>query len=274
LKRKSIRRLAIAVKDGVQDAPSFPKIIEALSKSFDLNLIKPARYSGGKSFDSLAEISPSNSDVVVSLGGDGTLLSVVRQMQHQLPVLGINLGGRGILNELELQDLPIAIERLREGRYYIEARIRLGATIEDKRLPYALNEFYLQRAEDIETPTFYIKYTGQTIGARMDGLMISTPTGSTGYSYSVGGPVIAESIEAYIITPVLPIYRVPSLVVPVSEVRTYCDRPFDVIVDGKRELRGQTGELVIGRAPPALFMRFTPRPFKQLKKLLSENALK
>ncbi|MDG6933763.1 MAG: NAD(+)/NADH kinase [Nitrososphaerota archaeon] len=273
MKRKSIRRIAIAVKEGVQETKTFQNVMEVLSRNFSLQVVNPAQYKGASSLNSVEEISAQNADLVVSLGGDGTLLAVVRKLKETIPVLGINLGGRGILNELELQDLPVGVQKLKEGDYYIEARIRLGGRIGRTHLPYALNEYYLARAGYFETPVFYINYTGQTIGSRMDGLMISTPTGSTGYSYSNGGPVIAESIEAYILSPVLPLYRIPSLVVPVSEVRAYSNKPYNLFVDGKKELQDQTEELIIGRAPPVFFLRFTPRPFKQLKKLLSENAL-
>jgi NAD+ kinase len=273
LKRKSIKNVAVAVKEGIHRSNTYSKVMQILSRNFTLHVVPPARYQDANILNSVEEVSSHKIDLVVSLGGDGTLLAVVRQLRESVPVLGINLGGRGILNELELQDLPIGVQKLKEGNYYVEARIRLGGRIGKTHLPYALNEYYLARAEYIETPTFYINYTGQTIGSRMDGLMISTPTGSTGYSYSNGGPVIAESIEAYIISPVLPLYRIPSLVVPVSEVRAYSNKPFNLFVDGKQELRKQTEELIVGRAPPAFFLRFTPRPFKQLRKLLSENAL-
>lgn len=274
MKKKTIKKIAFYVKEGLEKSTTVKQIIEDFVASFEVSVVEPVDYPGVESIENLKKISTSKSDLVVSLGGDGTLLRVARELDEQIPILGINMGGRGILNELELIDIPIAIKRLLEGKYYVEARIRLGARANDKQLPYALNEIYLRRSEDLETPTFFVKYMNQSLGSRMDGIIISTPTGSTGYSYSAGGPVIAESIEAYIITPVLPIYRIPALVVPVAEIRAWSSRPYDVLVDGKRELIKQQVELVIGRAPPVFFVRFTPQPFKQLRKLLGKDALK
>ncbi|MDG6929491.1 MAG: NAD(+)/NADH kinase [Nitrososphaerota archaeon] len=274
MKRRSIRRLAVNVKDGLEDSNVFRDVMEVLSRDFELSLIGPVSYQGTERLDSFKKVSPSRHDLMVSLGGDGTLLHVAREAPAGVPILGINLGGRGILNELEPTDLPIAVRQLKEGRYYIESRTRLGATMGKKTLPHALNEIYMIRSGYVDTPTFYIKSMGQTLGARMDGIMVSTPTGSTGYSYSAGGPVIAESLEAYIITPVLPIYRVPSLVVPVSEIIISSDAACDVMVDGVRAASGQTDAVAITKAPPSSFLRFRPRPFKQLRKLLSENAIR
>ncbi|MEM3637887.1 MAG: NAD(+)/NADH kinase [Conexivisphaerales archaeon] len=274
LKKKLIKRVAVYVKEGLERNPLVKQIVEEFVSEFDVTVVEPANFKGIETITSLSDISYSNCDLVVSLGGDGTLLRVARDLADQIPILGINMGGRGILNELELTDVPLSIRKLLEGKYYVEARIRLGAKVGNRRLPYALNEIYLERSEDLETPTFFVKYLGQSLGSRMDGIMISTPTGSTGYSYSAGGPVIAESIEAYIITPVLPIYRIPALVVPVAEIRASCNRPFDVLVDGRRELIKQQKELVIERAPPVFFVRFTPQPFKQLRKLLGKDAIK
>jgi NAD+ kinase len=274
LKRKLIRKITIYVKEGLERDPTVNQVIYELTEDFDVKVVEPVCLSGVKTIGSLANISSSNCDLVISLGGDGTLLRVARELTEQIPILGINMGGRGILNELELEDIPVSLQKLREGKYYIEARIRLGARVDNKTLPYALNEIYLERSEDLETPTFFVRYMGQSLGSRMDGIIISTPTGSTGYSYSAGGPVIAESIEAYIITPVLPIYRIPALVVPVAEIRASSNRPFDVLVDGKRELLKQDTELIVERAPPVFFVRFTPQPFKQLRKLLGKDAIK
>lgn len=274
MKKRTIERITVYVKSGLSSSKPYDRVLQLLAENFKLTLIKPATFKKAGVLESLEEVSSSNTDLVVSLGGDGTLLAVAKEIQESIPLLGINLGGRGILNELELQDLPVAVRRLSEGRYYVEARIRLGAKINRETLPYALNEYYLRRTDNIETPYFFIKYMAQTIGSRMDGLMISTPTGSTGYSYSAGGPVVAETVEAFIITPVMPIYRVPSLVVPVSEIRVSSDRPYDILVDGRKILENQKDELYIGQAPPVFFVRFTPQPFKQLKKLLGKDAIR
>jgi len=246
-----------------------------LVSTFEVAAVPPVRHPKASTLNSLVEVTNRNYDAVVSLGGDGTLLNLVRCLERQIPVLGINLGGRGILNELELQDLPIALEKLRTGDYHLERRVRLKTTVRKKALPQALNEVYLARPRHNITPTFSLKFRDQVISSRMDGIIVSTPTGSTGYSYSAGGPVVLESLKVFIITPVLPIYRVPPLVLPAGNIVLSSRSAFDVTIDGQ-QVFGADGceEVKIAISPePAYFIRFIPRPFKQLTKLLSGNAI-
>jgi NAD+ kinase len=276
LKAKNVKTIVVTAKNGFTGTSVFDDIMQVLLANFDVYVAPPAKYHKAAIIDSLTHVSPGRHDLVLSLGGDGTLLNVVRQLGAQIPVLGVNLGGRGIINELELNDLPIAIQKLKTGDYHVESRTRLRSAAGKKRLLDALNEVYLARPHHNVTPSFSLRFLNQTMSSRMDGLIISTPTGSTGYSYSAGGPVVLESLKVFIITPVLPIYRIPPMVIPAQEVVVSSNSAFDVTIDGQQVFGAGAGEEIrITVAPnPAWFVRFTPKPFKQLTKLLSGNVIK
>jgi NAD+ kinase len=275
LAAEGVKSVAVVSKGSLAGTPVFNEVIDVLKSHFDVYLLAPANHSDCKSLSSVEAISAKKQDLVLSLGGDGTLLAVVRGLKEQLPVLGLNLGGRGILNELELKDLPIAAEKLRSGDYHLEQRMRLRTSAGHKIFPDALNEVYLARPRHNVTPSFSLRFLSRTMSSRMDGLIISTPTGSTGYSYSAGGPVVLESLEVFIMTPVLPINRIPPVVLPVQEITVSSSSAFDVTIDGQQVFDAKEGDEVhVSKAPePARFVRFSPQPFKQLSKLLSEDVI-
>lgn len=147
-------------------------------------------------------------DFVVSLGGDGTLLEAVRRMKGSgsySPLLGINSGRLGFLAKIKMQECREAIEAVRSGEYAVENRLMLKVcNCNSGQHFYALNEFTLQRvgASMVE---FDLKIGGVRVAKYWaDGIIVSTPTGSTAYSMSVGGAILAPDAKCLIISPVAP----------------------------------------------------------------------
>ena len=148
--------------------------------------------------------------VIVVLGGDGTLLSVARQLQgNNVPILGVNLGGLGFLTEITVEELPGMIGSILRGIYTVSRRMMLAVTVrrrdEEIYTISALNDAVitkdaLARIIDIET---YVDDEYLTT-YRADGLILSTPTGSTGYSLAAGGPILHPGLEHVIVTPICP----------------------------------------------------------------------
>lgn len=148
-------------------------------------------------------------DVVITLGGDGTILSAVTLIAHrEIPILGINLGRLGFLASIEKKFIAQAIEQLKRGMYLIDSRAMIyletnSDIFSGKR--FALNDFTLHKRDTSSMMTIRTFINGDFLNAYWaDGLIIATPTGSTGYSLSCGGPIIFPNSGNFVITPVAP----------------------------------------------------------------------
>ena len=150
----------------------------------------------------------SNADFVLVLGGDGTLLSVAREVAGTgMPVLGINLGTLGFLAEVEPNRMEEAIERLMNGDYLTEERMMLDATVvhdgKETVLSSALNDVTLTRCGSLQMIRYSIFVNGKLLcNMGADGVIVSTPTGSTGYNMSAGGPIAEPGAKLMMLTPV------------------------------------------------------------------------
>lgn len=163
------------------------------------------------------EIGPSSgasiaerAELIIVLGGDGTMLSVARLVApHQCPILGVNLGSLGFLTEVRLEDLDSALEHILdenvqfEKRYLLEAVVRRSGHPDESYL--ALNDVVINKAalaRVIEIDTFSASHF--LAGFTADGVIVSTPTGSTAYSLSAGGPILYPQLQAILLTPICP----------------------------------------------------------------------
>jgi NAD+ kinase len=165
-------------------------------------------FGYGQTFD--LENVADDADLIIVLGGDGTLLSVARQVrEHNVPILGVNLGSLGFLTEVSLEELPEILPRIVSGNYRVSTRTMLDVTVQrEGEEIFALSllndavitKDALARIIDIET---YVDDQYLTT-VRGDGLIVSTPTGSTGYSLAAGGPILHPSLEHVVLTPICP----------------------------------------------------------------------
>lgn len=148
------------------------------------------------------------SDVLISLGGDGTMLASARAVgEHQTPILGINLGGVGFLTEINSNDLCNALNKLKKGDYFIEKRMVLETEVEGiKKLDqYGLNDVVLDKGEVARLFLLHLYLQDEFICSySADGLIVSTPTGSTAYCLAAGGPIINPRMNAIIVSPICP----------------------------------------------------------------------
>ena len=182
------------------------------------------RSRGIVSFDPQAEDAPAKPDVIVSFGGDGTLLIGARYALHfDIPLLGINLGTVGFLTEEDPEHLEEALEALTASSYQIETRnILLVTNVGTGESFYALNDAVITRggyARLIRVDTYV---DGKAYGSfTADGIIVATPTGSTGYSLSAGGPIVEPGVNCMIITPVCPhsMQHCPCIVSEAADIR-------------------------------------------------------
>ncbi len=156
------------------------------------------------------DVIPQKADLIIVLGGDGTLISVARQVNAlQVPILGVNLGSLGFLTEITRHELPAILESVLAGQYEISDRMMLDVEIQRRGKLVAthtllndvvINKGTLARIIDMET-----RVDGNYLTTfKADGLIISTPTGSTGYNLAAGGPIIYPGINSLVITPICP----------------------------------------------------------------------
>lgn len=138
------------------------------------------------------------------LGGDGTLIRAVRDLgENSLPLLGINLGTLGFLTDVELRDFRDAVDRLCAGEPEIEERMMLEGAFRNSRTDIAMNDIVLAREGKVRIVSFNIYVNGTLLNTyHADGVILSTPTGSTGYNLSAGGPVVEPTARMIVITPI------------------------------------------------------------------------
>lgn len=158
-----------------------------------------------KHFDEVRD----QTEVLFSLGGDGTILEAVTSVRHtETPILGINFGRLGFLANIGKDQIHEAIEVVSKGKYLIDKRSLLELHCNEpifRDFPYALNEMTVQRKDQSSMITVHTYLNGELLNDYWaDGLIISTPTGSTGYSLSCGGPIIYPTSGNFVLTPIAP----------------------------------------------------------------------
>ncbi|MGH9356635.1 MAG: NAD(+)/NADH kinase [Terriglobia bacterium] len=147
-------------------------------------------------------------DLLIVLGGDGTLLATARAISDRaVPILAVNLGGLGFLTVTTLDELYPALEMVLAGKYHSETRVRLQAEVvrggETGSSHLALNDAVLNKGAIARVLDFDVSVDGRFMSTyKSDGLIVATPTGSTAYSLAAGGPVIVPQVNAFIVTPI------------------------------------------------------------------------
>ncbi len=162
-------------------------------------------------------------EMMLSIGGDGTLLSTIRVVgKAQVPILGIHMGGLGFLAEVTMADTFKALEEVLAGKYNLEDRMVLAVDLQHQgklETYYAVNDLVVDRGSSPRLLMARVEISGRRLNDYVaDGLIVATPTGSTAYSLSAGGPIVVPALEALTITPISPhSLSARSIVVPSSD---------------------------------------------------------
>ena len=206
-----------------------------------------------------ADKMPEETECVLVLGGDGTMIQAAIELVHsKLPILGINMGTVGFLTEVEPQNLERALDLMLQDKYTIENRIMLRESsvtptgTSSGKACYALNDVVLSKRGDCRLITIKVYINDELADIyRADGLIISTPTGSTGYNLSAGGPVMVPDTEATVITPIcahslykrsLVVSARDRIVLELGQTKDFQEDEAVLVVDG-RTVRGlSTGD--------------------------------
>lgn len=166
--------------------------------------------SDGAEIVSRGQIGEKRPDFALVLGGDGTLLSAARAVAHQgVPILAVNLGSLGFLTEVPLAEMYSTLEAVNQGDCPMEQRsvihCQLFRNEECLIQHFALNDVVLNKSAISRLVEFDLRIDGHVVfGYKADGVIVSTPTGSTAYSLAAGGPILMPSVDAFVVTPVCP----------------------------------------------------------------------
>jgi NAD+ kinase len=224
-------------------------------------------------------------ELVVVLGGDGTLLDAARRLRSSIPLLGVNLGRLGFLTEFELKELYQELPGFLAGEYQVDERIMMAAAVIRNGDPaarfFALNDVVIAKGPFARLVKLELRVNQDYVDTyHADGLIVSTPTGSTAYSLSAGGPLVSPGLDALVVTPICPhsLYS-RSLVISSQELVTLCLPSFQagtvLTADGQAIVQLAEGDCVNIRTTSER-VRLLRRPgwsfFDVLRRKLRESS--
>lgn len=223
---------------------------------------------------SLAEHLTDEIEFIISLGGDGTLLDTVTLVRNRnLSVMGINFGRLGFLASIGRDEVTVAVKAIAKRSYVVDKRtmIHLDADLPlFGEVPYALNEFAVHKRDTDPMIKIHTYLNGEFLNTYWaDGLIVATPTGSTGYSLSCGGPIVFPDSGSFVITPVAPHnLNVRSIIVPDSNIISFEveSRSENIIcaLDSRREIVGKNVQLAVRKETfPVNLVRLSENNFLQ-----------
>jgi NAD+ kinase len=183
-------------------------------------------------------LSKMQADFIITIGGDGTILrTCIAIPKPEPPILAVNMGERGFLTEVEPKDACEAVDRILNGEYKIEGCCKLSVSAGEEPFPDALNDVVVSGGEPSSILKAHIFDNAKPIlKVQADGLIVATPTGSTGYSLSAGGPVLDPRVDALVLSSICPLTAFPSLVFPADSTLTLkviSPKQVLVSIDGK-----------------------------------------
>ncbi|MAM42048.1 MAG: hypothetical protein CMO13_01720 [Thaumarchaeota archaeon] len=269
LKQRNINSFAITSKDSDLSASRKSlKLAKKLNDSgFDIKLVYPLQ---SKKFESISLDSKSlNVHCIISVGGDGTIIKTSRLLKKSIPILGLHAGGKGILTEIKPDNISNFIKHIRNNDFFFDRRKRISVSTKSQHSIPSLNEVYIERSKKLRAINYQIKLDSSIFNYRMDGLLVSTPTGSTGHSLSLGSSMLSEKLSALLITPIAPISRLPPIAIPISDFSIIAYENARVVVDGQVEFSIEPMEeiKINTKVPDVVFLRFSNSTLRQLTSL-------
>ena len=219
MKKRDFFDIATSVRDFLQKNKVQVIAFEEEAKSLNLPTVN--------------SVKPQEIDFLISMGGDGTILRLIHNHPEQkAPILGINLGHLGFMADVPLPDLIPSLEDLINGAYTIQERIVMEGICTDGKRCFAVNEMVIHRAKNPSLIDLSIHVDGSYLNTfSADGIIFSTPSGSTAYSLAAGGPILSAEVEAFVITPICPhtISNRPIVLMPNLTIEVQYQSPYDPV---------------------------------------------
>ena len=249
------------------------RIVDALiAKKLDVKL-EPSLAKQLQKQDLTTALGKMKTDLVIAIGGDGTILRTCLKLpKPEPPILAINMGVRGFLTEVAPQEALKAIDQTLKGNYKTDRMIKLASQLGRNRLPDALNEVSITSLAPAKLLKMRIWKNSELVGdCQSDGAVIASQTGSTGYSLSAGGPVIDPNVQAFVFTPIAPLTVFHPIVFSAdSTIHIELQRPKKavIVIDGhyQTETTPQLSCITITKSKyESTFIRFTGDFYHRLK---------
>ncbi|MHA1917920.1 MAG: NAD(+)/NADH kinase [Candidatus Ranarchaeia archaeon] len=202
-----MNKLSVVIKPNCEEADKFfLERMEKIKQQFNLE-IDPLTAKRLDLYEYSTSISEMDGELLLILGGDGTLLFALNNINNsEIPIFGINFGERGFLMEIEPSEFDLEWEKIKEKKYTIQEIPKISGKINSKNIPDALNEQYLFSSVPTKMLEIEISIDNNSlIRGKMDGVIIASTIGSTGHALSAGGPIIHPSVECLEIVPIFPL---------------------------------------------------------------------
>ena len=223
--------------------------IREFLESKDISVAVEDEKAGSIGASPLSDVDPNEIKFLISMGGDGTLLRISHQYSHlDAPILGINLGHLGFMADIPSADIFPSLTDLLNGAYTVEKRLALEASVHGRKEKLrSVNDIVFHRASNYSLIELAIQVDGMYINTFVaDGIIVATPTGSTAYSLAAGGPILAPTLDAIVLTPICPhtisnrpIVLTPDRKIEIQYLSNYS--PIDVHADGLDSLQMPSG---------------------------------
>lgn len=251
-----------------------PPLAQTITRRLEAAGIEVASAGEPHESGEFAAIDPERNELAIVLGGDGTILRAAEMFRDaNVPLLGLNLGRVGFLAELEAEDVDTLIEVISNRSWLVEPRRALSVKVHNPDgevwESWALNEVAVEKSLRDRMLEVIVSIEGHPVMAwGGDGLICSTPTGSTAYAFSAGGPIVWPNVDAHLLVPVSahalfarPIVTSPSAQIDIAIADELA--PGVVVCDGRRSVLASPGaHVVVGESTqPVLFARIHPTPF-------------
>ncbi len=258
------RKQALQLASNIVDALQTRKLKVLLEPSLAKHMKKPAIA---------ASVEKMKVDLIITIGGDGTILRTCLKLpKPEPPILAINMGARGFLAEVPPKEALAALNQTLKGDYKLEHTTKLSSYLGKKRLPDALNEVSITSLAPAKLLKMRIWKDSELIGdCQSDGAVVASQTGSTGYSLSAGGPVIDPDVKGFVFTPIAPLTVFHPIVFSAnSTIHVELRRPKKaiVVVDGHFQTETTPGlsRITIAKSEnESNFIRFTGDFYHRLK---------
>ena len=249
--------IALFANETKDHSHSFALGVANFLREHGVSVITEDRFASKLNLPPLSDYMDQKIDFIISMGGDGTILRIAHKYQSlDVPILGINLGHLGFMADVPLTDIYPSLQDLINGAYKIHERLIIHGQSPSGDSCFAVNDIVVHRGQNPSLVEIAIHVDGMYLNTfEADGIIISTPNGSTAYSLAAGGPILSPDLEAIVITPISPhtISNRPIVLMPNQEIQIQYSSEYDPIeirADGLEKFELYTGQVFkICRAP-------------------------